>query len=67
MGLTMVQRQAVTKTIATRYKRADRAGKQVDPGRVVRDDRLASGPCAQGASGRAHAADRAASAPRAPV
>src|SRR5664279_3377666 len=29
MGLTMVQRQAVTKTNATRYKRADRAGKGV--------------------------------------
>ncbi len=29
MGLTMVQRQAVTKAIATRYKRADRAEKQV--------------------------------------
>ncbi|MGB8379777.1 MAG: transposase family protein [Dermatophilaceae bacterium] len=29
MGLTMVQRQAVTKTIATRYKRADKAGKKV--------------------------------------
>jgi hypothetical protein len=27
MGLTMVQRQAVTKTNATRYKRADKAGK----------------------------------------
>ena len=27
MGLTMSQRQAVTKTIATRYKRADKAGK----------------------------------------
>src|SRR5664279_993974 len=29
MGLTMVQRQAVTKTIATRCRRADRAGKKV--------------------------------------
>lgn len=29
MGLTMVQRHAVTKTNATRYKRADRAGKRV--------------------------------------
>ena len=29
MGLTMSQRQAVTKTIATRYKRSDRAGKGV--------------------------------------
>ena len=29
MGLTMVQRQAVTKAIATRYKRADRSGKKV--------------------------------------
>ena len=29
MGLTMVQRQAVTKAIATRYRRADRAGKRV--------------------------------------
>ena len=29
MGLTMVQRQAVTKTNATRYKRAGRAGKKV--------------------------------------
>jgi hypothetical protein len=27
MGLTMVQRQAVTKTNATRYKLADKAGK----------------------------------------
>jgi hypothetical protein len=27
MGLTMVQRQAVTRTNATRYKRADKAGK----------------------------------------
>jgi hypothetical protein len=27
MGLTMVQRQAVTKANATRYKRADKAGK----------------------------------------
>src|SRR5664279_194826 len=27
MGLTMVQRQAVTKTNATRYKRAEKAGK----------------------------------------
>jgi hypothetical protein len=27
MGLTMSQRQAVTKTIATRYKRASRAEK----------------------------------------
>ena len=27
MGLTMAQRQAVTKTNATRYKRADTAGK----------------------------------------
>ena len=27
MGLTMSQRKAVTKTIATRYKRADKAGK----------------------------------------
>ncbi len=27
MGLTMVQRQVVTKTNATRYKRADKAGK----------------------------------------
>ena len=26
MGLTMVQRQAVTKTNATRYKRADKTG-----------------------------------------
>ena len=29
MGLTMVQRQAVTKTNATRYKRTDKAGKGV--------------------------------------
>jgi hypothetical protein len=29
MGLTMSQRQAVTKTVATRYKRSDRAGKGV--------------------------------------
>jgi Integrase core domain len=29
MGLTMSQRKAVTKTIATRYRRADRAGKGV--------------------------------------
>lgn len=29
MGLTMVQRQAVSKAIATRYRRADRAGKRV--------------------------------------
>ena len=29
MGLSMRQRQAVTKTIATRYKRASRAGKGV--------------------------------------
>ncbi len=29
MGLTMSQRQAVTRTIATRYKRSDRAGKGV--------------------------------------
>jgi len=29
MGLTMSQRLAVTKTIATRYKRADRAAKGV--------------------------------------
>ena len=29
MGLTLSQRQAVTKTIATRYKRSDRAGKGV--------------------------------------
>jgi hypothetical protein len=29
MGLTMVQRQAVSKAIATRYKHADRSGKQV--------------------------------------
>ena len=29
MGLTMGQRRAVTKTIATRYKRADKAGKGV--------------------------------------
>jgi hypothetical protein len=28
MGLTMSQRQAVTKTIATRYKRASRAEKR---------------------------------------
>jgi len=27
IGLTMVQRQAVTKTNATRYKRADKTGK----------------------------------------
>ena len=27
MGLTMSQRKAVTKTIATRYRRADKAGK----------------------------------------
>ena len=27
MGLTMSQRKAVTKTIATRYVRADKAGK----------------------------------------
>ena len=27
MGLTLVQRKAVTKAIATRYKRADKAGK----------------------------------------
>ena len=27
MGLTMSQRKAVTKTIATRYERADKAGK----------------------------------------
>ena len=27
MGLTMAERKAVTKTIATRYARADRAGK----------------------------------------
>ena len=27
MGLTLVQRKAVTKAIATRYRRADRAGK----------------------------------------
>ncbi|HEY5855650.1 MAG TPA: hypothetical protein VIW24_16790 [Aldersonia sp.] len=27
MGLTMAERNAVTKTIATRYKRADKAGK----------------------------------------
>ena len=31
MGLTMSQRQAVTKAIATRYKRADKAGKGQDP------------------------------------
>ena len=29
MGLTMSQRQAVTKTVATRYKRSDRVGKGV--------------------------------------
>ncbi len=29
MGLTMSQRRAVTKAIATRYKRADRAAKGV--------------------------------------
>jgi hypothetical protein len=29
MGLTMAERRAVTRTIATRYKRADRAGKGV--------------------------------------
>ena len=29
MGLTMVQRQAVTKTNATRYKRTDKAGKSL--------------------------------------
>lgn len=29
MGLTLSQRQAVTKTMATRYKRSDRAGKGV--------------------------------------
>lgn len=28
MGLTMSERRAVTKTIATRYRRADRAGKK---------------------------------------
>ena len=27
MGLTMSQRKAVTRTIATRYERADKAGK----------------------------------------
>jgi hypothetical protein len=29
MGLTMSQRQAVAKTIATRYKRSDKSGKGV--------------------------------------
>jgi hypothetical protein len=29
MGLTMGQRKAVTKAIATRYRRSDRAGKKI--------------------------------------
>lgn len=31
MGLTMGQRKAVTKAIATRYRRADKAGKSRTP------------------------------------
>lgn len=31
MGLTMSQRRAVTKAIATRYKRGDKAAKGGDP------------------------------------
>jgi hypothetical protein len=51
-GLTMGQRRAVTKAIATRYVPADNAAKGVISGRVVRDDRLAPQPCPQGAGGR---------------
>jgi len=36
MGLTMNQRQTVTKTNTTRYKRAQKGTEGRDPGRVVR-------------------------------
>jgi len=45
MGLSMSQRHAVTKTIATRYKRADKAEKGQDPRRAVRHDGVAPQPC----------------------
>ena len=48
----MAERNAVTKTIATRYERADKAGKARDPGRVVPDHRLASRSRAQSAAWR---------------
>jgi hypothetical protein len=39
MGLTMSQRQAVTKAIAARYRRADKAGK----GRILDELQLSGG------------------------
>ena len=44
----MSQRKAVTKAIATRYRRAGKAEKGRIPRRVVCDDGLASQPCPQG-------------------
>ncbi len=42
MGLTVSQRQAVTKTIAVRYQRAGRAAKG-----VILDELFATGPTGQ--------------------
>jgi len=44
MGLTMSQRQAVTKTITTRYERSDKAGKGRILDELCGDDGLASQP-----------------------
>lgn len=63
MGLTMSQRQAVTTAIATRYKRAGKADKGRHPGRVVRDDGVASQPRTEGADGSVDAEDRGAARP----
>ena len=46
----MAERKAVTKAIATRYKRVDKAGKAKILDELVRHDRVASRSCAQGAA-----------------
>jgi hypothetical protein len=60
MGLTMAERKAVTKTIATRYKRSDKVGKARILDELCRDHWVASRPCPQGAARGAAAAGGAA-------
>jgi hypothetical protein len=60
MGLTMTERKAVTKAIATRYKRADKAGKTRILDELCATTRLVSRSCPQGAARRPAAAGGAA-------